>query len=229
MGVYVQFRKMHQIWLRGLPGAGKSTFGKLLVGQLPTAKYVSSGDLLRNHFRSGLSEGKGDMDTGGLANSELIMKLMADEEKKATTGGSTIMVVDGFPRRVEEVYGWVELTGEPRLIVYVECSENLMLKKLTNRRVCNNCNATYNQFSSQDIPALLPRQHGLCDVCMGPLSVRPDDKEDAVRRRLRLAHEEEKEIREYFSRVGLKIQRISSEGGRVSMNKTISEIVRKFI
>ena len=185
---------MKQILLRGPPGVGKSTLGKLLQSQLPSSCFVSSGSLLRQHSDPSLrrSIGKGE-----LANSETVLAIMRNEWNRLQY--LDWMIIDGFPRKLPELEQWIKLTTKPHLVVYMHAEEGTIVNKLVNRRICNHCGKNYNLFSSSTMHAILPRISGECDACNSGLIVqREDDYESTVRRRLMTHRENERSIEEFM-------------------------------
>ena len=178
--------RVKQVLLRGPPGCGKSSFAKYFVNQIPQATYISSGEILRRHFESS------EMNKGELADSELVLKLMKD---KFDTIKSGIVLLDGFPRKVCEFKEWIRLTSPPDVIVRLMCDEELIVKKLINRYICNTCGAVYNSFTDKNLKPMVPKTPGVCDHCQGGnLVQRSDDCETSIRRRLEIFRDTEADV-----------------------------------
>lgn len=197
---------IRQILLRGPPGSGKSTFGKLFRERLPTAKCLSSGDLLRKYFQQH-PEGAHAVERGGLADSELVHDLMHDEFMQSKREGTKLMLIDGFPRKLEELITWIARTGPPALVVYLDSPYELIVNKLRNRWLCGTCGAMYNLFHDETTTPIAPRIHMVCDMCKQALIQREDDEEEVIRSRLNVHQDNERGIIEYFQ-TAQKVERI---------------------
>jgi adenylate kinase len=109
--------------------------------------------------------------------------------------GSRLMIVDGFPRKLEEVERWEKLVGPPHHVISLHLDDKSVVNRLVNREVCDSCGASYNSFSNEFLRPIVPRIGGKCDLCTnGVLSKRADDSPDAIRRRLRIFRENERGI-----------------------------------
>lgn len=185
--------------LFGAPGAGKGTQSSLLIERL-NMKHISTGDLFRaaikNQTKLG-KEAKGYLDAGKLAPDSITIGLV--EEVLKELGGQSF-ILDGFPRNVAQAEALeILLKGLGLKIdksVFLEVPNNLLLGRLTGRRVCKNCGATYH------VEAKRPKKEGLCDVCGGPVVQRPDDKEDVIRTRLEAYETSTKPLKEYYKAKG---------------------------
>ena len=187
-----------QVLLRGPPGSGKSTFAKLLAAQLSRAKILSSGNLLRKHFQSH-PVGSQTIHDGGHADSELVLNLMYKQYATSVSNGAQLLLLDGFPRKLDELTSWIRVTNTPSLVVYFEQSEQEIVDKLTNRWICGKCNAVYNMYANERIRPVAPKVHMICDACNIPLFQRQDDAETVIRGRLALHRDSEEAILRYLS------------------------------
>ena len=218
---------MKQILLRGPPGSGKSTFSRLFLKEFPRSTRLSSGDILRNHFRSqppGLGAG---ILRGELAESDLVMKLMVQEYRRVK---DPVVLLDGFPRKIEELKRWIDTAGPPAFVVYCECKDDLILKKLTSRRICERCGSVYNLYSDNALRPILPRVDGECDDCTGGrLIQRQDDSEETVRNRLQIYRDHESGILAYIATIlpAENIFRVDTEGGTKMIADSIRQIAGK--
>jgi adenylate kinase len=166
----------------GPPGAGKGTQARALAQQWDVPQ-IATGDMLREAVRAGTPlgrEAKRIMDTGALVPDDVIVGLIAERLREADAKRGFIL--DGFPRTIGQAEALERLLADLGhaldAVVYFEVSEPELLRRLTGRRVCRQCQAAYHLVSAP------PRQPGVCDRCRGELDQRDDDSEATVRRRL---------------------------------------------
>jgi adenylate kinase len=166
----------------GPPGAGKGTQARELAAELGVPQ-VATGDMLREALAQktplGL-EAKRYMDAGALVPDEVVIGLIAERlrEPDAERG----FILDGFPRTIPQAEGLDRLLkdlgqGLDR-VVYFDVSEPELRRRLTGRRSCPGCQATFHLVSAP------PRVEGRCDRCGSELVQREDDREATVRTRL---------------------------------------------
>jgi len=166
----------------GPPGAGKGTQARELAAELGVPQ-VATGDMLREALAQktplGL-EAKRHMDAGALVPDEVVIGLIAERlrEPDAERG----FILDGFPRTIPQAEGLDRLLkdlgqGLDR-VVYFDVSEPELRRRLTGRRSCPRCQATFHLVSAP------PRVEGRCDRCGSELVQREDDREATVRKRL---------------------------------------------
>ncbi|MGE3682022.1 MAG: adenylate kinase [Bdellovibrionales bacterium] len=181
--------------LFGPPGAGKGTQSEFLIGRLGM-KQISTGDLFRAAIKNQTplgKEAKSYLDAGKLVPDEVTIGLV--EEELDRLGGKSF-VLDGFPRNVTQAEALETLLAARKLrvdkILFLEVPLNMLLSRLTGRRVCKNCGAVYH------IETKPPRVDGVCDVCGGPVVQRPDDQENVIRTRLEAYEQSTRPLKEHF-------------------------------
>lgn len=173
---------MHIMFI-GPPGAGKGTQAKILEKEF-NAFQVSTGDILRKAIEEGSELGKkakSFMDQGHLVSDDLIIALI--KEKFSDSNFPTNWIMDGFPRTVAQAEAFDKLLIELNLnldsVIEVDVERDLLVKRITGRRVCRNCQAPYH------ITFNPPKVEGICDYCgKNDIYQRNDDKEDVVVNRL---------------------------------------------
>jgi adenylate kinase len=166
-----------KIVLLGPPGSGKGTQTERLCAELKFTK-ISTGDLLREAVRLGSPLGlkaKSYMESGGLVPDNLVGDLI--KEKLTDLKGGVIL--DGFPRTVEQAKMLDQIITVD-MAIDLEVDEELLVRRLTERRVCNSCNAVFHMEFNP------PKVAGKCDKCGSELIQRNDDSEKVVRERLRV-------------------------------------------
>lgn len=166
--------------LLGRQGSGKGTQAQRL-SRLYGVPHVSTGDAFRAAVKSGSALGKmaqGYMGRGELVPDEVVIGVI--REHVFGPGASFGFVLDGFPRNLAQAEALEALSAPEGLDACIDLEASLeeVLRRLSSRRVCSNCGATYNLVSSP------PKVPGRCDVCGGDLYQRDDDTEEAIRRRL---------------------------------------------
>lgn len=188
------------IVLFGPPGVGKGTQSALLVERLNMLQ-ISTGDLLRKAIAAGSELGKqakGFMDAGALVPDQLVINLVAQEIKSA--GGRSV-ILDGFPRNVQQAGALSEMVqGLGQKIdraIFLVIDEALLFKRLTGRRVCEKCGATFNLETQP------PKKADQCDRCGSALVQRKDDKAEVIGSRLKAYKDSTLPLHEYFQKKGI--------------------------
>ena len=188
--------------LLGPPGAGKGTQARMLEKRFGVPQ-VASGDLLRTAVRkkSALGvEAKRYMDKGALVPDDLVLKLV--EERLSQPDAASGFILDGFPRTVaqaETLSAMLKTAGQRQLdkVVAIMVPDEEIVKRISGRRTCKNCGAMYHLIYDP------PRNHNLCNSCIGDLYQRDDDAEDTVRMRLEVYAATMRPLLEYYERAGL--------------------------
>ncbi|MGA7870818.1 MAG: adenylate kinase [Candidatus Binatus sp.] len=190
--------------LLGPPGAGKGTQARAL-GALWGIPQVASGDLLRAVVREDSELGReaaSYMDRGQLVPDELVLKLVAARLRKEDARPGFIL--DGFPRNVkqaEALAAGLERAGlKLDKVVAVIVPDEEIVKRISGRRTCRNCNAMYHVVFEP------PKKPGVCDKCGGELYQRDDDAEETVRERLKVYAETTRPLLDHYARLGLLAQ-----------------------
>lgn len=177
------------IILFGPPGAGKGTQAAALCAKAGVP-HVSTGDIFRRHLREGTPLGllaRSYMDKGQLVPDEVVCDLVADRlgQEDARAGA----LLDGFPRTVpqaELLTRWLGQNGRRiDAVVNLVVPDQVLVRRLSGRRTCRACGATYHVDNNP------PRVAGTCDAC-GKAEVvqRDDDREETVLARLQTYHRE---------------------------------------
>ena len=189
------------IVLLGAPGAGKGTAAEVLREQSGFL-HLSTGDLLRDAIRSGSAlgqEAKGYMERGDLVPDALILSLV--RETLARSAPDARVLFDGFPRTIEQARALdaliAETGGRMQAVFQLVADEELVVRRLSGRRICRDCAAVFN------VNTMPPRVEGVCDRCGGALIQRPDDNETTVRNRLAVYVRQSAPLVEYYRRQNL--------------------------
>lgn len=185
----------------GAPGAGKGTQAKMIAAGygLP---HVSTGDIFRANVKGGTPlgmEAKAYMDKGELVPDELTVRILLD--RVAQDDCKNGYVLDGFPRTIpqaEVLDAELSKMGEQiDFAIDVEVPDENIVKRMSGRRACVNCGATYH------IVHIPPKKEGICDACGSELILRDDDKEETVKNRLAIYHQQTQPLIDFYSKKGV--------------------------
>jgi adenylate kinase len=182
-----------RIILLGGPGSGKGT-----QAQFITEKYsipqISTGDMLRAAVRAGTAlgvEAKKVMDAGGLVSDEIILGLI--KERITLEDCKNGFLLDGFPRTIAQAEGLQVMGVELDNVVEIAVSDEEIIKRMSGRRVHSASGRSYHVIFNP------PKTEGIDDVTGEPLIQRDDDKEETVRKRLDVYHEQTKPLVDFYS------------------------------
>ena len=179
--------------LLGAPGAGKGTQAELLIDKL-SIPSISTGNMLREAIANGSELGKQAktyMDAGLLVPDELILGIVAERVTKPDCQNGFIL--DGVPRTLAQAEA-LEASGiRIDHVVSIEIDDSVIEGRMTGRRVCGKCGASYH------IVANPPKAEGICDSCGGELQIRKDDAPETVRKRLDVYHASTEVLKEYYA------------------------------
>ena len=204
--------------LLGAPGAGKGTQAELLLEKL-SIPAISTGNMLRDAMAHGTELGKkvkDYMDGGLLVPDELIMGIVADRVAKPDCLGGFIL--DGVPRTLAQAEALEAAGVRIDYVVSIEVSDELIEGRMTGRRVCANCGASYHIVAN---PA---KVDGICDLCGGQLITRKDDAPETVRKRLQVYHSTTEVLKEFYGKLG-RLRLVNGEQSIEGANEDILEAI----
>jgi len=186
-----------KIVMLGAPGAGKGTQAKMIAEKY-SIPHVSTGDIFRANIKNGTElgkEAKSYMDKGALVPDELTVRILLD--RVAQEDCKNGYVLDGFPRTIPQAEVLDrELAKNGESIDYavnVDVPDENIIKRMSGRRACVNCGATYH------IVNVPPKKEGICDKCGNELILRDDDKEETVKNRLNVYHDQTQPLIDFYS------------------------------
>ena len=182
--------------LLGAPGAGKGTQAGIVAAKLgiPT---ISTGNILREAIRNGTEVGlraKAFMDKGQLVPDDVVIGIVRDRVARADCANGFIL--DGVPRTIPQAEALEDAGVSFDHVVSIEIDDAVIEQRMTGRRVCSGCGASYH------ITAHPPRKDGVCDHCGGELTTRADDAPETVRSRLQVFHRETEALKDFYGRLG---------------------------
>jgi len=207
------------IILFGAPGAGKGTQAEYVAQKLNLV-HIATGDLFRQAIEQGTELGiqvKSYMEKGMLGPNEITIRMVL--ERMSAPDCESGVVFDGFPRNLEQARALDEALAKQAKaidrVVYIKVSEQELLKRLSGRWVCRNCQTPYHAIDSP------PKIWSKCDKCDGELYQRPDDTVETVRQRLQVYFTETAPLIDYYNQAG-KLMEVDGEVG-------IDEVGRRII
>jgi adenylate kinase len=184
------------IILLGAPGAGKGTQAEVICKELaiPT---ISTGNMLRAAVKAGTEYGlkaKAAMDAGDLVSDDIVIGILKDRiaEPDAQKG----FILDGFPRTVPQAEALDNMGVRIDKVVEIDVPDEVIQKRMSGRRVCLDCGATYH------IDYKPSKVEGVCDVCGKPIVIRKDDEPATVISRLETYHKSTAPLKDYYGNQG---------------------------
>ena len=182
--------------LLGAPGAGKGTQAELLVKKL-SIPAISTGTMLREAIANGTELGKKAkqfMDEGALVPDELILGIIGD--RVAQSDCAKGFILDGVPRTLAQAEALEAKGIRIDHVVSIEVDDSVIEGRMTGRRVCGKCGASYHVVANP------PKVDGVCDSCGSELVIRKDDKPETVRKRLEVYHATTEVLKDFYGKLG---------------------------
>ncbi len=202
----------------GLPGAGKGTQAERIVAQYGIP-HISTGDMFRAAMKEGTELGlqaKSFMDKGELVPDEVTIGIVRERLSKEDC--QTGFLLDGFPRTVPQAEALEQiLEGLNKKIDYViniDVDKEILMERLTGRRICKNCGATYHLVFNP------PAKEGVCDRCGGELYQRADDNAETVQNRLDVNIQQSQPLLDFYNEKGY----LRTLNGQQDIEKVFAEI-----
>lgn len=187
----------------GLPGAGKGTQAEK-INEKYDIPHISTGDMFRLAIQEGTelgNEAKAYMDKGALVPDEVTSGIVEERLSKADCEKGYLL--DGFPRTIPQAESLEDITNELNrtidYVIHVDVPESKLLERLTGRRVCPSCGATYHVTNNP------PKEDGICDRDGERLTQREDDTEETVKNRLAVNIEQAKPLLDFYEERGVLI------------------------
>lgn len=188
---------MMNIILMGLPGAGKGTQAEQIKETYPIP-HISTGDMFRAAIKNETplgKEAKSYIDKGQLVPDSVTIGLV--EERLNQEDVKEGFLLDGFPRTVEQAEALEKILAKTNRrvekVLNIDVAPEILLPRLTGRRICKQCGATYHMVFNP------PKVEGVCDKDGGELYQRSDDNEETVKNRLDVNISQTKPLLDFYS------------------------------
>ena len=182
--------------LLGAPGAGKGTQAELLVAKLQIPS-ISTGNMLREAIAKGTPLGtlaKQYIDAGNLVPDDVVLSIVAERVAKPDCVNGFIL--DGVPRTLAQAEALDAKGVKIDHVVSLEIEDSVIEGRMTGRRVCTKCGASYHIVANPTI------QEGVCDLCGSTVTTRVDDAPETVRKRLEVYHASTEILKDYYAKQG---------------------------
>lgn len=183
--------------LLGAPGAGKGTQAAK-IAEAYDIPAISTGQIIREAIAAKTELGnkmKTFIDKGELVPDDVVVGMVKERLKNDDCKNGYIL--DGFPRTISQAIIMEELPIEIDVALEIDVDEDIIVDRLSGRRVCSNCGATYHISSNPS------KEEGICDECGGALEMRKDDVPDVIRHRLEVYNEQTKPLKDFYEERGL--------------------------
>ena len=189
---------MKNIMFIAPPAAGKGTQAELVVEKYGIP-HISTGDILREISKEDSEIGKYVQETlasGQLVKDEITYQLIEERLKKEDCKNGYI--IDGFPRNIEQAYEYDKILKnlgyEVGNVIYINVDKKVLEKRITGRRICEDCKMIYNINDPNNSPEV----ESVCDNCGGKLYQRSDDNLEAFETRYNMYLEKTEPIIEHY-------------------------------
>lgn len=175
----------------GPPGGGKGTYSAR-ISKKYGIPHIATGDIFRREANGGSELGrkvKEYLDRGELVPDEVVNEVV--RKRLSEPDCQDGFVLDGYPRTLPQAKALGEEV-DIDLVINLDVSEEIIVNRLSNRRVCRECGKIYN------LKSMPPEEEGVCDKCGGELYQREDDRPKVIRRRLNTYEERSQPIIDYY-------------------------------
>lgn len=207
--------------LLGAPGSGKGTQAKRLTTD-ETFVHLSTGDVLRTAIKNGTPLGKEAqifMDRGELVSDKIMIGLIGETVNSLPKKTKRVLL-DGFPRTLPQAEALSNTSAAPvDKAIFFKVPETELIRRLTGRRVCLKCGASFHLVS------LPPKKEGVCDSCGGGLTQRPDDSESVVLKRLVIFTNQNSQLLDFYRRQS-KLVELDADQPVAELQATLLKILR---
>lgn len=176
-------------------GSGKGSLA-VKVAEEYKIPHISTGDIFRDNIKRGTELGvkvKAIIDSGALVSDDLTCELVKDRLSKDDCKNGFIL--DGFPRTIPQAEMFTSICPDVTVVNF-QIADDVVIKRLSTRRVCKKCGANYNVLT------LPPKVEGVCDKCGGELYQRDDDKQEAIMHRMEVYREQTEPLIDFYRQKG---------------------------
>lgn len=204
-------------------GVGKGTQGKLIMENYKIP-YISTGDIFRENIRKGTELGmivKEILEEGKLVSDDLVNMIVFDKIKNLDS-----FVIDGYPRTIKQAKDFENflksISKKTDIVIYLNVSDEVIIKRLTGRRVCPKCGKIYNIYYNK------PKKDEICDIDNEPLIQRDDDKLEIIEKRIKEFNENTKPLVDFYKERKMLYQ-IDGEGTIDEIFQNIKRVLDDYI
>ena len=186
---------MNNFIFLGPPGAGKGSLA-VKVAEDYKIPHISTGDIFRANIKAQTPLGvkvKAIIDSGSLVSDELTFELVKD--RLAQDDCKNGYILDGFPRTIPQAEMLEGLVADVKVVNF-EIQDEIVIRRLSTRRVCKACGANFNVLT------LPPKVEGVCDKCGGELYQRDDDKQESIMHRMEVYREQTEPLINFYKNKG---------------------------
>ena len=186
---------MNNFIFLGPPGAGKGSLA-VKVAEDYKIPHISTGDIFRANIKAQTPLGvkvKAIIDSGSLVSDELTFELVKD--RLAQDDCKNGYILDGFPRTIPQAEMLEGLVSDVKVVNF-EIQDEIVIRRLSTRRVCKTCGANFNVLT------LPPKVEGICDKCGGELYQRDDDKQESIMHRMDVYREQTEPLINFYKNKG---------------------------
>ena len=210
---------MHLI-LMGAPGSGKGSYAAVLKEHY-RVPHISTGEIFRDAIEKKTPMGliaKTYIDKGNLVPDDITNEIVKERLKQKDCENGFLL--DGYPRTIAQAESLTKILDELGITldaaVNLEVDDELIVRRIVNRRSCPKCGKGYNLITKP------PKKEGICDVCNTPLFTRKDDNEETVTSRLDVYNKQTRPLVDYYDKLG-KLVSIDSNG---TIEDTVKDIIK---
>ena len=210
---------MHLI-LMGAPGSGKGSYAAVLKEHY-RVPHISTGEIFRDAIEKKTPMGliaKTYIDKGNLVPDDITNEIVKERLKQKDCENGFLL--DGYPRTIAQAESLTKILDELGITldaaVNLEVDDDLIVRRIVNRRSCPKCGKGYNLITYP------PKKEGICDVCNTPLFTRKDDNEETVTSRLDVYNKQTRPLVDYYDKLG-KLVSIDSNG---TIEDTVNDIIK---
>ena len=208
---------MNNFIFLGPPGAGKGSLA-VKVAEDYKIPHISTGDIFRANIKAQTPLGvkvKAIIDSGSLVSDELTFELVKD--RLAQDDCKNGYILDGFPRTIPQAEMLEGLVSDVKVVNF-EIKDEIVIRRLSTRRVCKACGANFNVLT------LPPKVEGVCDKCGGELYQRDDDKQESILHRMDVYREQTEPLINFYKNKG----KITNLDASIETDVLLGEFKRLF-
>ena len=206
----------------GAPGAGKGSMSKHIVEDYEIA-HISTGDILRQAIHDETPVGlkaKEYMDAGNLVPDSIIHDIIVERLKQDDIQKGFLF--DGYPRTYAQAVDFTNILNELNkkidAVIDLDISDDVLMKRITGRRLCPKCGEIYNIYTKT------PKTEGICDVCNSELITRKDDNAESLTVRLEEYHKNTEPLIAYYEKMDV-VKKINADQNDIDEYNDIKSIL----